>query len=108
MSEETNKIILTNIQESVKEINDKLDKMTTNVSCLREDFIRHDEQIKIIKERNDKKDIQLATVMAENESAHNVLSDKTDKLYKQQWIWTGAIAVIVFVAWYIIPLFLKK
>ena len=108
MSEETNKLILTNIQESVREINDKLDKMTSNISCLREDFIRHDEQIKIIKERNEKKDKELITVMADNEYAHNTLNDKTDKLYKQQWIWTGAIAVIVFLAGYVMPLILNN
>lgn len=101
MSEETTKIILENIQDNVHSIKDKLDKLDGSISCLREDYIRHDEQIRMIKERNDKKDRELVEVVAKNEKEHLDVKDKFDKLNIKMAMYAGAIGVIVFLAQYL-------
>jgi len=107
MSEETTKIILENIQENVEKINEKLDKMELSQNCLREDFIRHDEQIKMIKERNDRKDKEVIEIISKNDKEHGVIKDKFDGLNIKMAIYAGAIGVIAFLAQYLFK-FLTK
>lgn len=108
MQDETIKNILDNINQGIEKINKKIDEMNESISCLGKDYIRHDEQIKMIKERNEKKDAQLASIIRENEQQHNNIIKEQDKLKRQQYIWSGALIIIAFFAKDLINLILKK
>lgn len=112
MNEETIKQIITNIDEKLDAIQKQFETYMKDTSCqikeLNEFRIRHDEQITMIKERNKNKDIEIITVMANNAKEHEALIKEQNILKKQQWIWTGAIAVIVFVAQFVVNFILKR
>lgn len=106
MNEETIKQIITNIDEKLDAIQKNFESYMKDTSCqikeLNEFRIRHDEQISMIRDRNKNKDIELVKVMEDNAKEHAALLKEQNILKKQQWIWTGAIAVIVFVAQFVV------
>lgn len=111
MDNKTFNVIIQNIDKTLKEINERFEAYVKETSCsikeLNESRIRHDEQINMIKERNANKDKELVSIIAQNAKEHQEIMREQNLLKKQQWIWTGAIAVIVFVIQYIIQIIIK-
>ena len=111
MDDKTFNVIIQNIDKTLKEINERFENYMKETSCsikeLNESRIRHDEQINMIKERNANKDKELVSIIAQNAKEHQEIMKEQNLLKKQQWIWTGAIAVIVFVIQYIIQIIIK-
>ena len=112
MDDKTINLIVANIDKNINEINERFDSYMKETSCsikeLNEYRIRHDENIKEIKQRNANKDRELVDVIAANAREHQELIKEQNTLKKQQWIWTGAIAVVVFAAQYLVQLIINN
>lgn len=101
-----------NISEQIKELKESIDCFTKETSCklqLEHDAnIEHKTEIRVIKENMQKSADERVKILADNSQAHAELGKDIGNLKKQQYTWTGAIAVIVVVAQIIIAYLTKK
>ena len=112
MNEESNNIMFKNISEQIKELKDSIDSFMKDTSCKiqaeHDANIEHRTEIRVIKENMQKSADERVKILEENSQAHTELGKDIGNLKKQQYTWTGAIAVIVVVAQIIISYLTKK